>query len=186
MLSGAHANTLATMKPPLTPGVLAILLAVAAGLCWGAGEVFTRQVLHSKEVGPFAAVLVRTLVALPIIVVAYLAAAHSGLLTSEVPGWRTGMSTANWLRLLLGSGLVAGALAIVFFYAALSLGQVSVVKPIAFAVAPVTAVLLGSLLLGEPLTLRKGLAIALIAAGIVLMAAPSKLRVEAPAAAEER
>lgn len=166
----------------MKPATAAILLAIAAGLCWGIGEVFTRQVLHSKEIGPFAALLVRTMVALPLIALAYLAAAHLGLVTSEVPGWRANLSTANWLRLLLGSGLLAAALALVFFYAALSLGQVSVVKPIAFAVAPVTAVFLGALLLGEPLTLRKMLAIAFIAAGIVLMAAPGKGRVEADAA----
>lgn len=158
----------------MKPATAAILLAIAAGLCWGVGEVFTRQVLHSKEIGPFAALLVRTMVALPLIALAYLAAAHLGLVTSEVPGWRANLSTANWLRLLLGSGLLAAALALVFFYAALSLGQVSVVKPIAFAVAPVTAVFLGALLLGEPLTLRKLIAIACIAVGIVLMAAPGK------------
>ncbi|UYV11632.1 MAG: DMT family transporter [Phycisphaera sp.] len=163
----------------MKPATLAILLAIAAGLCWGIGEVFTRQVLHSKEIGPFAALLVRTLVALPLIALAYLAAAHSGLLTSEIPGWRVNLSTANWLRLTLGSGLLAAALALVFFYAALSLGQVSVVKPIAFAVAPVTAVFVGALMLGEPLTMRKCFAIAFIAVGIVLMAAPSKARVEA-------
>lgn len=165
-----------------TPATLAILLAVAAGLCWGIGEVFTRQVLHSKEIGPFAALLVRTLVALPLIALAYVAAAHSGLLSSEVPGWRVNLSTANWLRLTLGSGLLAAALALVFFYTALSLGQVSVVKPIAFAVAPVTAVFFGALMLGEPLTLRKMIAIAFIAVGIVLMAAPGKARGEATAA----
>lgn len=158
----------------MKPATLAVVLAVGAGLCWGIGEVFTRQVLHSKEIGPFAALLVRTLVALPLIALAYLAAAHSGLLTSEVPGWRVNLSTANWLRLTLGSGLLAAALALVFFYTALSLGQVSVVKPIAFAVAPVTAVFLGALLLGEPLTTRKLIAIACIAVGIVLMAAPGR------------
>lgn len=169
------------MKTAVPPATLAILLAVAAGLCWGIGEVFTRQVLHSREIGPFAALLVRTMVALPLIALAYLAAAHSGLLSSEIPGWRVNLSTANWLRLTLGSGLLAAALALVFFYAALSLGQVSVVKPIAFAVAPVTAVFVGALLLGEPLTLRKMLAIAFIAVGIVLIAAPGKGRGEATA-----
>lgn len=158
----------------MKPATLAVVLAVGTGLCWGIGEVFTRQVLHSKEIGPFAALLVRTLVALPLIALAYLAAAHSGLLTSEVPGWRANLSTANWLRLLLGSGLLAAALALVFFYAALSLGQVSVVKPIAFAVAPVTAVFVGALVLGEPLTVRKIIAIAFIATGIVLMAVPNQ------------
>ena len=36
----------------------AVLFAVVAGLCWGVGEVFTKSVLHSKQVGPLAAIAV--------------------------------------------------------------------------------------------------------------------------------
>ena len=57
----------------------------------------------------------------------------------------------------------------IFFYAALSLGEISRVKPIAFTVAPATAALLGVLALGEPITVRKAAGILLLLIGVVLL-----------------
>ena len=72
-------------------------------------------------------------------------------------------------KLVLGSGLLAGAGGMVCFYAALNFGEVSRVKPIAFALAPATAVLIGWLLLGEPISARKATAVALILTGVVML-----------------
>lgn len=146
----------------------AIVLAVLAGLFWGVGEVCTKAVLHGGRVGPFTAVGVRTLVALPIVLGAWFVVARVMRAPTEPAGW-TGMPARDWALLVLGSGLAAGALALVCFYAALSLGEVSRVKPIAFALAPATGVLLGWLALGETMTPRKVLAVALILAGVVLL-----------------
>jgi uncharacterized membrane protein len=55
------------------------------------------------------------------------------------------------------------------FYGALNLGPVSKVKPIAFTLAPVVGTLLGWLFLGERMPPVKWLAVALIAAGVVLL-----------------
>ena len=55
------------------------------------------------------------------------------------------------------------------FYISISLGEVSRMKPIAFSVAPASAVLLGALFLGESLTPRKLFAVALILVGVVLL-----------------
>ena len=65
--------------------------------------------------------------------------------------------------------MTAGAVAMICFYGALHLGPISKVKPIAFALAPVVAVLLGWLVLGESMTPRKVIAVALIVAGVVLL-----------------
>ena len=73
------------------------------------------------------------------------------------------------MKLILGSGLTAGALGMICFYAALNLGEVSRIKPIAFSVAPATAVILGWLVLREPMNWQKGLAVILILAGVVLL-----------------
>ncbi len=73
------------------------------------------------------------------------------------------------LKLILGSGLIAGAAAMILFYIALSMGEISRIKPVAFTVAPATAVLLGWLVLGEPLTPRKLIAICLVLTGVVLL-----------------
>ena len=55
------------------------------------------------------------------------------------------------------------------FYGALHHGPISKVKPIAFTLAPVVGVLLGWLVLGEAMTLKKGAAVLLIVVGVVLL-----------------
>jgi len=147
----------------------ALLLAVLAGVCWGTGELCTKLVLHTGRIGPITAIAVRTTVALPLLWIAYAAAASQGL-GLEPRGWWRSLSGGDWARLLLGSGLVAGAAAMICFYAALHLGEISRVKPIAFTVAPAVAVLLGWAILGEPISLRKGIALVLILAGVILLA----------------
>ena len=145
----------------------AVLLAVMAGVCWGVGEFFTKQVLHTGRVGPITAITVRSTVALPVLWAVYLVFVQ---LRGTEP--RDGMSaagTATLAKLVLGSGLVAGAVAMVCFYGALHHGPISKVKPIAFTLAPVLAVLLGWLVLGESMTVRKAAAIALIVTGVVLL-----------------
>jgi len=144
----------------------AILFAALAGLCWGVGEVFTKSVLHTKQVGPITAIAVRSTVALPALWIAYWLAVHR--LKAEPANWLDA-DRATLLKLVLGSGLVAGAAAMICFYVALHLGEISRVKPIAFALAPATAVLIGWLALGEVMTANKAAGVALILAGVVLL-----------------
>lgn len=148
----------------------AILFAAAAGLCWGIGEICTKSVLHSGKVGPFTALAVRATIALPAIWIAWWFAVSR---TAEPTAWWRA-DGGTLAKLLLGSGLLAGALALIFFYLGLSLGEISRVKPIAFAIAPATAVLLAWLLLGEPLTGRKLAGIVLVLAGVVLLSGRSE------------
>lgn len=145
----------------------AVLLAVAAGLCWGIGELFTKSVLHTHKVGPITAVAVRSTVALPVLWIACYIAVH--VTKAEPADWRTAASTSTLLKLVLGSGLVAGAAAMICFYAALNVGEVSRVKPIAFALAPAVASLLAFVFLHEPLTARKALGIAAILLGVFML-----------------
>lgn len=56
-----------------------------------------------------------------------------------------------------------------FFYLALSTGEVGRVKPIAFAVAPAVGAILGWLALGETMTPRKLIGIATIITGVILL-----------------
>lgn len=144
----------------------AVVLAVCAGLCWGIGEVFTKSVLHTRSVGPITAIAVRSTVALPVLWAAYYVAVH--VLRAEPAGWtRAGGPTL--LKLVCGSGLVAGAAAMIFFYAALNVGEISRVKPIAFALAPAVAAILAFTLMGEPISARKIAGIVAIVAGVVLL-----------------
>ena len=144
----------------------AAMLAVLAGLCWGVGEFFTKQVLHTERVGPITAIAVRSTVALPVLWAVYLLFVHTRGV--EPRDW-TGAGTATLLKLVLGSGLVAGAGGMLCFYGALHLGPISKVKPIAFTLAPVVGTLLGWLFLGERMPPVKWLAVVLIVAGVVLL-----------------
>ena len=144
----------------------AILFAIAAGLCWGVGEVFTKAVLHTKQVGPVTAIAVRSTVALPVLWLVYLLVVKSAKMEPQT--WTKADPGTLW-KLVLGSGLLAGAGGMICFYAALNFGEVSRIKPIAFALAPATAVLIGWLALGEPMTIRKGAAVALILTGVVML-----------------
>jgi uncharacterized membrane protein len=144
----------------------AVMLAIAAGLCWGIGEFFTKQVLHGGKIGPLTALAVRSTVALPVIWLVWLVVARGMAL--EPREW-SGAGAGTLLKLVLGSGLVAGAVAMICFYGALHLGPISRIKPIAFSLAPVVAVLLGWSVLGEAMSVRKGAAVLLIVAGVVLL-----------------
>ncbi|MFZ4750032.1 MAG: EamA family transporter [Phycisphaerales bacterium] len=145
-----------------------ILFAVAAGLCWGIGEVCTRSALHAGKVGPIGAITVRSLVAIPLLLLVF------WLMTRGVGGIKVEPSLAQadggtWTKLVLGSGLVAGGLAMIFFYMGLSFGEVSVVKPIAFSIAPAVGVTLGWLVLGETMDARKVIALGLILSGVLVL-----------------
>jgi len=145
----------------------AILFAIGAGLCWGVGEIFTKMVLHTGKVGPMTAAAVRTLAALPVLWLAQWILVHA--MKSEPADWyRAGGPIMA--KLLLGSGVIAGGAALAFFYAALKYGEASKVKPIAFAVAPLVGVLLGWLVLGESMNIRKVAGVALVIAGVVALA----------------
>lgn len=146
----------------------AAFLAILAGVCWGVGEFFTKQVLHTGRVGPITAITVRSTVALPVLWFVYVLFVQSRGIESR--DW-TGAGAGTLLKLVLGSGLVAGAAGMLCFYGALHLGPISKVKPVAFALAPVIGVLLGWLVLGETMSPRKAVAGLLIVAGVVLLTA---------------
>lgn len=157
-----------------------ILLAILAGLCWGIGEIFTKMALNTGRVGPMTVVLIRACIVLPPALAAYFIAAH--FWKTEPPNWFKNAGPAVWAMLIIGSGLMAGFLGVFFFYWGLATpgGDISLLRPIAFGLAPATAVLLGWIILGEPMTLRKALAVILIISGIALLASPGHGKPPAP------
>ena len=72
-------------------------------------------------------------------------------------------------KVILGSGVLATAGGVTFFFMALSIGEISRVNPIAFSVGVVVAVLLGTLPIHEPLTTLKMIGTGLIIGGILLV-----------------
>jgi len=147
----------------------AILCGILAGVCWGVGELFTKSVLHTHQVGPMTVLLVRALVTVPPAIIVYLIAQYA--LKTEPQGWWRDASAGLLTKLCFGSALLAGFGGVFFFYLGLSLpgGDISRIKPIAFALAPAVAALLGWVVLGEPMSIRKGAGIVVILAGVVLI-----------------
>ena len=154
----------------------AVLCAILAGLSWGVGEIFTKAALNTREVGPMGTVLIRAAVTLPFALLAF-GLAHWAFKSEPQPWWRE-MSRPTWIKLIVGSGFLAGFAGVFFFYLGLSLpgGDISRLRPIAFALAPATAVLLGWWVLGEAMTPRKAAAVVLIVVGIVMLAADGPRR----------
>lgn len=148
----------------------AILCAILAGLCWGVGEIFTKWALNTGKVGPMTVQLVRAAVTLPLAISAYVVATQ--LTRTEPPNWWKEIDGKVWAMLLLGSGLLAGFAGVFFFYLGLASpgGDISKLRPIAFALAPATAVLLGWWLLGEGMSGKKAISVAFIVVGIILLA----------------
>lgn len=144
----------------------AMLCAIAAGLCWGIGELCTKSVLHSGKVGLMTVMLVRALCALPLALCAYAIAYHA-LRAEPAQWWRA--DTPTLVKLVAGTGVLAGFGGVLFFYLGLTFGEISRVKPVAFALAPLVAVVLGWLILGETMTVRKAVAVALMLSGVVLL-----------------
>ncbi len=152
----------------------AVVCAILAGLCWGVGEIFTKWALNTGVLGPMAAQMVRAAVTLPLTIIAFLVA--SRVVGSEPAAWWRDADAKVWAMLILGSGLLAGFAGVFFFYLGLSLpgGDISRLRPIAFSLAPATAVLLGWVILKEPMTIKKASAVALIVAGVLLLTGEGK------------
>lgn len=144
-----------------------LLIALIAGLCWGVGEAFTKSVLHTGKIGPFTAMAIRTTIALPVIWIAAALAMRLGAHPEPRDFLHAGPGTL--LKLTLGSGLIAGAGGMLAFYLALSLGDISRVKPIAFATTVVVALIAGRLVFHDSITPQRMLALLLIVTGLLLL-----------------
>jgi len=140
----------------MKPQLLALLTAAA----WGVGGFFEKKGLHLGNVPPQVGITVRTAVALVVL----------GAVSQ--PHWRVlaGAGPRALLYLILGGGIIAGAIGMLCFYAAIKDAPLSRVMPIAFT-APLFGALLGLTFGGEPLTARTLLGMALTVGGIVLLTA---------------
>jgi drug/metabolite transporter (DMT)-like permease len=149
----------------------AVLFATLAGICWGLGEVATKQVMASGTIGPFSVLLVRVAGALLPTIIVYAIAMY--VIKAEPAQWWT-MPTPIMLKLLLGTTLMAGFAGVLFFYLGLKFGEISVVKPIAFVLAPSIAVLVGWLFLKESMNWQRGIGVVMGLASVILIATSHK------------
>lgn len=145
-----------------------IFFAVLAGLCWGVGEVATKQVLQSKQVGVLTIVCLRILGEAPFALLLYFLI-HKVLHTEGEPAAWWSADRSILLKLFFGTAMMAGFAGVAFYYLGLKYGQVSVVKPIAFTIAPAVGALLAWLVLKESMPVQKVVGIAIILTGVAVL-----------------
>jgi bacterial/archaeal transporter family protein len=134
------------------------LLALLTALAWGVGGYFEKKGLALGNLSPQLGITIRTAVAFVI------------LGAVSFPQWRTlahAGPRALWM-MILGGGVVAGAVGMLCFYAAIKGAPLGKVMPIAFT-SPLFGVLMGLAFGGESLTVRGGLGILFTTGGIVLL-----------------
>ncbi|MEX0718163.1 MAG: EamA family transporter [Planctomycetaceae bacterium] len=135
-----------------------ILFALAAAAAWGIGGYFEKRGMALGNLPPQVAITVRTAVAL--LILGAISSPHWSAL-----GAAGGKSLAY---LIVGGGVVAGAVGMLCFYAAIHEAPLSRVMPIAFT-APLFGAAMGLTLGGEPLTARVAAGIALCMGGVYLL-----------------
>ncbi len=136
----------------------AIVFALLTAACWGLGGYFEKRGLHLGNLPPQLGITIRTAVALVIL----------GAISA--PHWKElgQAGTKSLLYMVIGGGVVAGALGMLFFYTALKSGSITRVMPIAFT-SPLFGALLALTIDGEALTAKTVLGMVMTVGGIILL-----------------
>lgn len=134
------------------------LFAVMTAILWGVGSFFEKRGLHTGGISPQIGILIRTGTAVLLLAVL------------SYPHWHqlTHIEMRPLLYILVGGGVLAGTFGMLFFYKALSTGELSRVVPIAFT-SPVYGALLGIIILGEKAAPSKIIGITLTFLGVVIL-----------------
>jgi transporter family protein len=138
----------------MKPELFALLTAVA----WGVGGYFEKKGLALGNLSPQLGITIRTAVAFVIL----------GAVSFSQWKMLPQAGTKALLYLVVGGGVVAGAVGMLCFYTALKGAPLGRVMPIAFT-SPLFGVLMGLILGGEPLTVKTAAGMALTIGGIVML-----------------
>lgn len=132
--------------------------ALLTAICWGVGGYFEKKGLQLGNLSPTLGITIRTAVALLI------------LGTASFTQWKNlpQAGPKALLYMIVGGGVVAGAVGMLCFYTALKGAPLTRVMPIAFT-SPLFGALMGYLLAGDPLTPKTILGMLLTVGGIVLL-----------------
>jgi transporter family protein len=134
------------------------LLALVTAMAWGIGGYFEKKGMHLGNLSPQMGITIRTGVALVILSIA------------SFPQWKT-LSQAgskSLLMMIIGGGVVAGAIGMLCYYVAIKGAPLNQVMPIAFT-SPLFGALMGIIFGGEPLTWKIALGVVLTTGGIILI-----------------
>ncbi|MBN1260950.1 MAG: EamA family transporter [Anaerolineae bacterium] len=138
----------------LNPQLLALMTAMA----WGIGGYFEKKGLHLGNLSPQMGITIRTAVALVILAIV------------SFPQWKTVPQAGSkaLLMMVIGGGVVAGAVGMLCFYAAIKGAPLGKVMPIAFT-SPLFGALMGIIFGAEPMNVKNLVGMGLTIAGIVLL-----------------
>ena len=140
---------------------LYIILAILAGVAWGAGGYFEKMGLHQMRIPSIVGITIRTLVALAV------------LALISIPAWKSVTSQIQLrylLMIILGGGVVAGSLGMWSFYSALSRSEnLGITLATAFACAPLAGTVVGLVRRDQPFDLKVGVGLAALIAGLVML-----------------
>ncbi len=140
----------------MKPELFALLTAVA----WGVGGYFEKKGLALGNLSPQLGITIRTAVAFVIL----------GAVSFNQWKLLPQAGTKSLLYMIIGGGVVAGAVGMLCFYTALKGAPLGRVMPIAFT-SPLFGALMGLMLGGEPLSIKVAIGMALTIGGIVLLTA---------------
>ena len=136
------------------PQIFALLTAMA----WGIGGYFEKKGLQLGGLSPQMGITIRTAVALIIL----------GIVS--FPQWKKlpEAGPKSLLMMVVGGGIVAGAIGMLCFYTALKGAPLNRVMPIAFT-SPLFGALMGIIRGGDLLTIKTGIGMLLTIAGIIVL-----------------
>lgn len=134
------------------------LFALLTAMAWGIGGYFEKKGLHLGQLSPQMGITLRTAVALVI------------LGAVSFPQWKQLPQAGSkaLLMMVIGGGVVAGAVGMLCFYMAIKGAPLSRVMPIAFT-SPLFGALMGVIFGSEPLTWKTILGMLLTVGGIILL-----------------
>lgn len=138
----------------MKPEIFALLTAI----CWGVGGYFEKQGLKLGNLSPTMGITIRTAIAFIILG----AASFSQWKTLPQAGPKA------LLYMVIGGGVVAGAMGMLCFYTALKGAPLTRVMPIAFT-SPLFSALIGLMLGAEPLSVKTVAGMALTIGGIIVL-----------------
>lgn len=133
--------------------------AVLTAICWAVGSVLEKKGIHEGNFTPIMGVGIRTFFSL--IFLSFFTFPYWGQLKVA--------SGKSFLYIMIGGGLIAGCLGLVFLYSGLKSGNTSTVLTIAFCFTPLFGALIGYFFLKENLSAIQicGIIMCLIGAGLV-------------------
>ena len=134
------------------------ILALITAIAWGVGGYFEKKGLHLGNLTPQMGITIRTFVALIILgIVSY-------------PQWKTIPQAGSkaLLYMIVGGGIVAGAVGMLYFYLAIKGAPLSKVMPIAFT-SPLFGALMGIIFGGEAVTVKSIIGTIMTIGGIIIL-----------------